>query len=184
MGTGPNDREWFQDVYRRHFTSVRAYCLRRLPVADANDAVADVFLIAWDKRDPTRLPDTARPWLYGIARNVVRHAYRGNTRRSRLSAKLNGIAPSVQPDPGQIVVRRSEEEAMIHSLARLADADQEILRLRAWEELTGPQIAEVLGISVAAAEKRITRAVDRLRKQLTPATSAQSARFEEGGPIT
>jgi RNA polymerase sigma-70 factor (ECF subfamily) len=153
--------------------------MRRLPNADASDAVAEVFVIAWDKRDATRPPDILQPWLYGIARNVIRHAYRGNARRQRLSAKLGGIAPSAQLDPAQVVVQRSEDEAMIHSLSRLASSDQEILRLRAWEELTGPQIAEVLGISVAAAEKRISRAVDRLRRQLPPAADTRPAHHEE-----
>ena len=174
MGTSPTDREWFNDVYRRHFAAVRAYCLRRLPVADANDAVAEVFLVAWDKRDRQRTPEDLRPWLYGIARNVTRHTYRGNARRRRLNVRLGGIAPGVQPDPAQVVVQHSEDEEMIRAMAGLAERDQEILRLRAWEELTGPQIAEVLGISTAAAEKRVTRAVDRLRRHIA-ATSGATA---------
>lgn len=61
---------------------------------------------------------------------------------------------------------KAEADAVDAALAELRPDDREVIQLRAWEELTGPQIAEVLGISTAAAHKRLARALDRLATQL------------------
>ena len=81
MGTSPTTNAKFRRIYDEHFEAVTRYCLRRLPVADVNDATAEVFLVAWSKID--RVPDGGEslPWLYGVARNVVRNSVR-SARRS------------------------------------------------------------------------------------------------------
>jgi len=154
----------FRRMYDEHFAAVRSYCLRRLPVADANDAVSEVFLVAWQKR--SSLSGDPLPWLYGVAGNVVRNLRRSSRRSRRLAARAQ--AEPVYPEPGAdvVVVRNAADEALLDALRRLSERDQEILRLRAWEGLTGPQIADILGCSVAAAEKRSIRAVRRLESQL------------------
>jgi len=151
-------------MFEDHFEALRAYCVRRLPVADANDAVSEVFVIALRKGDAMPEVDRVRPWLYGIARNVIRHSYRSSARRLRLQSKLDRVDPDVEPGPEAVIVRRSEDEELIAALDTLGDDDREILMLRVWEELTGPEIADTLGISVSAAEKRTSRAFGRLRK--------------------
>jgi RNA polymerase sigma-70 factor (ECF subfamily) len=61
------------------------------------------------------------------------------------------------------VVRRSESRRVLNALDGLRPADREVLRLRAWEGLSATQIAAVLGLSPHAAEKRLTRAMKRLK---------------------
>ena len=82
----PMRDERFRRLYDEHFESIRAYCLRRLPVADANDAAAEVFIIVWRKGDDVPM-EGQRPWLFAIARNVVLHAKRSLARRARLRDK-------------------------------------------------------------------------------------------------
>src|SRR5690606_20228206 len=65
------------------------YFLRRLDREDAADALADVMATAWARVDG--MPDDceqARMWLFGIARNVLLHAHRGNVRRSQLADRI------------------------------------------------------------------------------------------------
>ena len=173
----------FRAVFDEHFEAIRAYCLRRLPVADANDAVAEVFVIALNKSDSLPNADRVRPWLYGIARNVIRHTYRSSARRSRLQSKLGGLDPGVEPSPEVVVVRRAEDEELLAAIDSLRQADREVLMLRVWEEMTAPDIAQVLGISVSAAEKRITRAFDRLRRAVdrTSLTVTEPHSHDKGG---
>jgi RNA polymerase sigma-70 factor (ECF subfamily) len=158
----------FRAVYDVTFEAVRRFCMRRLPVSDVNDAVSEVYLIAWRRVD--RLPEgtDALPWLYGVARNVVRHVERANRRRFRLNAKAMREPVGSAPDPEVVLVRRAEEEQLATAIARLSVNDQEVIRLRSWEDLTAPAMAEVLGCSVSAAEKRITRAFQRLEKLFEP----------------
>ena len=62
-------RERFAQAFEEHFRAVSAYALRRTTPAEAEDAVAETFLVAWRRLD--ELPDDAKPWLLGVARRVL-----------------------------------------------------------------------------------------------------------------
>lgn len=162
MEESPSTNVRFNRIYGEHFNAVQSYCLRRLSVADANDAVSEVFFVAWRKIESVPMGDEALPWLYGVARNAVRNSGRSVRRHSRLVAKLGSVRDVSVAEPESQVLRRIESRRMLNALDRLRPADREVLRLRAWEELSASQIAEVLGISLHAAEKRLTRAMKRL----------------------
>lgn len=163
MGTSPTTDVKFRRIYDEHFEAVTRYCLRRLPVADVNDATAEVFLVAWKKIESVPGGEEALPWLYGVARNVVRNASRSTRRSGRLTGRLGGLARHQTPDPAAVVVRRQEDDQMLTALSELSPDDQEVLRLRAYEGMTAPQIAVALAISPEAAKKRLSRALKRLR---------------------
>ena len=74
---------------------MREYCSRRLGVQEANDAAAEVFLVAWRKIDQVPIGADARMWLYGVARNVVRNASRSARRRERLAAVFDVSAEAI-----------------------------------------------------------------------------------------
>ena len=164
MGASPTTDTRFRRIFDDHFDAITRYCLRRLPVADANEAAAEVFLVAWKKIG--RVPEGAEalPWLYGVASNVVRNIQRSTRRSGRLAGRLGGLAPQASPGPEPQVVRRQEDAELVAALGSLKAEDQEVLRLRAYEGLTNPEIAVVLGVSPEAAKKRVTRALGRLRK--------------------
>jgi len=165
-------------IYAQHFDAVAAYCVRRLPMPSANDAIAETFLTAWRRLDQVPPGEGTLPYLYRIAGNKVAHQRRGFARQSKLRARLATIAPDPRPGPEMQVLDHAAHREVIDALDTLSDADREIIQLRAWEELTVPQIADVLGISAAAAGKRIERALGRLKRTLT---SGRSAAAEWGG---
>lgn len=166
MGTDPIAGAAFRKVFDATFDDVRRFCLRRVPLADVNDAVSEVYLVAWRKADEMPVGSETLPWLYGVARNVVRHVERGNRRRFRLDAMAMREPAAAAEGPEIQVIRRSEDAELAAAIRRLSESDQEVIRLRAWEELSAPAIAQVLGCSVAAAEKRVTRAFKRLERTL------------------
>lgn len=86
-------------MYNLYFDPVARYCLRRLPEHSAQDAVSDVFLTAWRRFDSIPQGDQSLPWLYGIARNVVRNADRSGRRSMRLSAKVKAQAHYLESSP-------------------------------------------------------------------------------------
>ena len=157
----------FRRLFDEHFAEVRSYCLRRLSVADANDAVSEVFFVAWRKRD--EVPADAKPWLFAIARNVARNKARSTVRATRLWSRVRAEPVYPAPGPELQVVRNAEDEALLRAVHSLPDKYAEVLRLWAWEWLTAPEIAEVVGCSVSAAEKRLSRALKRIRASLAPA---------------
>ena len=166
MGTDPATNFRFREVYDSTFDDVRRFCLRRLPTADVNDAVSEVYLVAWRRLEQVPAGVEALPWLYGVARNVVRRTQRSGRRRIRLAAKAATQPETNASDPQEGYARVSMSTTVVGALEQLSGSDQEIVRLRAWEELTAPAIATTLGCSLAAAEKRIARAFSRLESHL------------------
>lgn len=171
-------------AFEEHFEAISRYCHRRLAPADANDATAQVFAVAWRRVDDMPDEPDTLPWLYGVARNHVRSIRRSTQRLSNLRAKLNGQARHPEPGPESVIVRNVEQEQLLGALGKLRPDDQEVLRLRAYEQLSMAEIAEVLGCSLEAAKKRSARALQRLRRAagVPEATSAaHSAPAPEGG---
>ncbi len=158
----------FRNLYLDHERDVRSYCRRRLPNADVHDAVADVFVVAWRKIDSLPVPAEVRPWLFGVARNVVRNLEREARRRQRLWGKAAATADRSghEAGPEVAVMRLGDAETVLAALATLKPADREILQLSKWEELTPAGIAFVLRISPEAAGMRVKRASARMASAL------------------
>lgn len=176
----------FDALFAEHHPAVQRYCLRRAGVDEANDAAAEVFLVAWRRIEEVPV-GRELPWLYGIARNVVRNAHRSRTRRRRLLGRLGGLGRNASPGPETQLVRHHEDEALHVALAALRPTDQEILRLKTWEELSNREIAAAVGASVRAVDMRISRARKRLAEAYEKTQGPQQPvvnrpRFaEEGG---
>ena len=167
----------FQRLYETHYAEVLAYCLRRTGRSDAHDATSEVFLIAWQKIEDLPDGDKVRTWLFGVAYRVLGHQWRSRSRYGLLKQKVAGTTHRAEPGPATVAVRRAEDRRVLEAVSRLRPADQEILRLAGWEELPHSDIAEILGISVAAVDQRFHRAKRRLAREYDRARAAH----ERGG---
>ena len=156
----PEDHARFSELFERYHRHVLTYCMRRTRTeADAEDATAEAFVVAWRRRDIAPRSDAALPWLYAIARRTLANQRRANGRRDRLSRGLVASA-----DAG--TVAGEAPGPAIAALERLSPADQEVLRLVAWEGLGHGEIAEVLGVSANAVGIRVHRARIRFEAEL------------------
>ena len=159
-GRGP---DWFRELYVAHHANVLAFAQRRVPDV-ADDVVSEVFGVAWRQRD--QVPHSALPWLYATARHVVLHQQRSHARRQRLIDRL-GREPQQTPSSTDQADTVTTAQAQVRRmLARLPQADAEVLRLWAWEELDGADLAAALGCSPAAARVRLHRAKRRAAQLL------------------
>lgn len=159
--TSPSQLVRFETLFTDHQRSVLAYAMRRAPsAADAEDVAAETFATAWRKLDSIP-PDAVLPWLYAVARRVLANQRRGNGRRERLAARLR---PYDVPTP--LHAGEDMDRPAFEALGSLSAADQEILRLVAWEELGNREIAQVLGISPNAVAIRLHRARGRFADAL------------------
>lgn len=147
----------FERAYRSHAADVLAYCLRRTDAATAEDIAAETFTVAWRRR--AILPSESLPWLLAVARRVLANHYRATKRGAELITQLgaNAVAATQQLD---------ESPPVLAALARLTEAEQEVLLLPAWEGLATAQAAEVVGCSAVAFRLRAMRARRRLRQAL------------------
>lgn len=174
----------FGEIFEAHFADVRSYCRRRVPTADADDAVAETFTIAWRRLDDVPAGDEARLWLFGTARRVLANRHRSVARAQRLHLRLvTNDAPGHSSAPEDFVVDDDVVDVR-RALETLSDGDQEVLRLLAWEELSHAEAASVLGCSVNAVGIRAHRARERLSAALRPTVGDDSSREAKGSAST
>jgi RNA polymerase sigma-70 factor (ECF subfamily) len=165
MGEPEDRRARFERLYDRASLQVLGYALRRAgSPEDAADVVAETFLIAWRRLDEVPDGDEGRLWLYGVARRVLANQRRGRQRRERLEARLRDEVAVVSAPA--LAGRPAPDSAVMAALARLDEADRELLTLVAWENLDRDQLATMLGCSRATVRVRLHRARHRFARLL------------------
>lgn len=175
----------FATIFDRHFDAVHAYLQRRVGPDLADELSAQTFLVAFDKRggyDPAQ-PD-ARPWLFGIATNLVRRHHRDEVRQFRAYAR-SAEDPVLDAFDG-VEARLDASEMrreLVDALAQVPVEELDALLLYAWAELSYPEIACALDIPTGTVRSRLSRARGRIRAALgADQTSALGQPVpEEGG---
>ena len=145
----------FDQLYDRHVLEVYRYIARRHIGNDAQDLTGDIFLIAFQKLNS--IPAGSElPWLYRTAWNVLANAHRKND-----PIPANFDLTEIEPDCADVVITNDQ---LNRSWQKLPQKDREVLRLVAWEGLSGKELASVLGISEGGAGAALSRARANLRK--------------------
>jgi RNA polymerase sigma-70 factor (ECF subfamily) len=162
MTTSPSPLVRFNELFSEHQRHVFAYAMRRTQtLADAEDVTAETFIVVWRKIDAVPADDPLL-WLYAVARRILANHRRGHGRRERLAALLR-----VEDVATPLHAGEDHDGPAFVALASLSPADQELLRLVAWEELGNQQIATVLGITPNAVAIRLHRARARFADALS-----------------
>lgn len=152
--------ELFALVYDRYAADIHRYVTRRLGDGMADDITAETFLVAFRTRarfDSTR--HSARPWLYGIAGNLVGKQRRSEVRALRAMART-GTDPVAQSWSDRVdtrVTAQAVHASLAGALAALSAGDRHTLLLFAWADLSYQEIADALGIPVGTVRSRLNR---------------------------
>jgi len=152
-------RRRFEQIYAEHGDAVRAYVRRRAPEAVVDDVVSETFVVCLRKID--QVPSESLPWLYAVARKTL-----ANERRARARDTPKEVTLSIDPEP-------VGDGVLAAAFNRLSETDREVLRLIAWEGLSLPDAATVLGCSGVACRVRYHRAKSRLSSRLEAAASVR-----------
>jgi RNA polymerase sigma factor (sigma-70 family) len=150
------EHDAFVGLCRQHGPAIHAYLARRTGRQGADDVFGEVWLQAYAARATYdgRL-GTPLPWLYGIARNVLRTHWRGQQR-------AEAVLQQIDPDPWSEADDRLDAAARLdelrHALGQLTEAEREVLLLVAWERLTPAEVARALDIPQGTARSRLHRA--------------------------
>jgi RNA polymerase sigma factor (sigma-70 family) len=161
----------FTAVFDRHYRTIYAYVARRLGPDLAEDVASETFLTAFDRRhtfDPVR--GDARPWLFGIASNLVARHVRAETRRYKALARAGAQDETEHHADVDAVVGRLDAEAvkgrLAEALRRLPEPVRAVLLLVAWAGLNQQEAAVALGIPPGTARSRLHRARHEMRQAL------------------
>jgi RNA polymerase sigma-70 factor (ECF subfamily) len=133
---------------------------------DAEDLTQQAFeraLRAWNRFDPRRAPLST--WLLTIARNLLIDHYRaGGSGTSEVA--LDALDPSELPAANGVRPAIGLEPELARALAGLPQRDREVVALRYGGELTGPEIVELTGLTLANVQQILSRSLRRLRAAL------------------
>jgi RNA polymerase sigma-70 factor (ECF subfamily) len=157
----------FEDMYERHAGSVHRFCLSQVhDPAVAEDLTHETYVKALIVYERIR-PDLTSPrgWLITIARNLCAEHHRRLGRVRRLLPRLVQ-GPSPAADVVAIAQDRLEVGRVTSALATLREADRQLIGLRVAADLSYREVADVLGMSEAAAKVATHRALTRLRARL------------------
>ncbi len=170
----------FAVLFDRHAPHIYRYLARRVGRQVADDLLAETFLAAFARRDRYDLAFAdARPWLYGIATNLVGQHRRDEARQHGVM-QAAAAEPAVPGHADQVaadVTAQAMRTLLVTALAALPAGDRDVLLLIAWEQLTYQEVSQALAIPVGTVRSRLHRARARVRQILAGTDAA--AMYEE-----
>ena len=153
------DQGAFGALYDRYARVIHGVLLARVPSADVDDLVQDVFLSAWRRLAGLREAAAFGGWLTMIARNRAIDFHR----RTVDAVELPDDLPA-----HDATAERTEALRLLEVVRSLPDAYRETLILRLVEGLTGPEIAQRTGLTAASVRVNLHRGMKLLRQKLEP----------------
>lgn len=188
MRTDPARARRFEAVAAAVHEPLQRYLRRRASAEDAGDVLAESLLTVWRRLDDVPVDDPL-PWCYGVARRSLANHRRADGRRRRLTERvITHRLPGdelAHGDPQQRIERI--DPALDAAIRTLTLAEQEIIRLWAWEQLEPREIAIVLDQTPNAVSVALSRARRKLAQQLTSSTLRQdragAGQVRDGDPV-
>lgn len=174
----------FGVVFDRHFEAIHRYLERRAGRDIADDLAGQVFCLAFEQRHRFQpLHDTARPWLYGLATNLLLKHWRHSARERQAFARLAIATTPAENDAAAADDRidaAQQGNLLRAALNRMPPADLDVVLLIAWEDLSYDEVATALGIPEGTVRSRLHRARRVIRRHL----EAADGRLPDAGLAT
>jgi RNA polymerase sigma factor (sigma-70 family) len=167
--------ECFALLFDRHGPAIHSYVARRLGQDAADDLTAEVFLIAFQRRRAYNgACGNARPWLYGIATNLVGRRRRDEVRLFRAIARSGEISPaeSLAEQVTNRVAAQAIRGRLASALGRLSRGQRDVLLLTA-SGLSCQEIAAAIGVPLGTVASRLARARQKVRAELEDLNSSE-----------
>lgn len=162
------DADAFGQLVATHRTSALRVAAVVLGTSQgADDVVQDATVRAWRAAASVDPSQGFRAWYLRIVANTARNDRRSRGRRAALQVRVAGVVAAGSTDPSDEVVSDEERRRVVAALNRLDRDDRLVLALRHFEELSGHEIATVLGCAPGTVKSRTSRAIARLRRELT-----------------
>lgn len=182
---GAGDMRAFETLYERHKGPLYRYLLRMTGTAVAEEFFQDVWMKVIRARGEYEVRAKFTTWLYRLAHNRVIDHYR----RTRVAPPMlfdDGEDPLTEsvPDvayrePENELARRRLGERLVTALNELPETQREVFLLREEGDLSLPEIAETIGITLEAAKSRLRYAILKLRDRLAESDDATYERRKQ-----
>lgn len=171
MSPDPARVRRFEAVAGDVYEPLQRYLRRRASATDAADVLSESFLTVWRRLDDVPADDPL-PWCYGIARRCLANHRRSDERRGRLTDRIVAHRlPEHDGDPQDRIERT--DPALDAAIRQLTLAEQEVVRLWAWEQLEPREIAVVLNQTPNAVSVALSRSRRKLAASLAEMDEAR-----------
>ena len=157
----------FEELYHRFARRLKGFFFLQLGGDEelAADATHDVFLRAYEARNRYQEGKSVSTWLFTIAYNICRNHYRSNAYETQLSATLD--AEPISEEQIEIQLDAAAlDDALAQVLSELPSPLHQLFSLHYQEELTIPQVAEIVGIPEGTVKSRLHKTMNIIRKKL------------------
>jgi RNA polymerase sigma-70 factor (ECF subfamily) len=163
----------FELIFHRHFAAVHSYLHRRAGRGLADELAAETFALAFERRASFRPGDSALPWLFGIATNLLHRCWRAERRQLRAYGR-SGVDRSVDyEDEAAARVDGSTLHARLAAaLAAMRPRQRDALLLYALADLSYEEIASALDVPVGTVRTWLHRARQVAQRELAAASEA------------
>lgn len=153
------------ELFRRYFDAMYRFFRNKVSTG-VDDLIQRTFLACVEKRDTYRGDASFRTFLFAIARLELFAAYRRKNRLARETDVGLSSVHDLAPSPSRIAADRQEQRLIVEGLRRIPLDTQIALELYYWEDLTAPDIADVLDVPVGTVRSRIRRGKELLGEQV------------------
>lgn len=156
---------WFRSIYDQYYESIRSFAYYKTSDVDlADDIVQEVFIKLWTNRDIVK-DETVKALLYTIATNTINNHFKHQKVVYNFQKQ---DSPNNSPDEADSQLRQDElNRKLQEALASVPEKAREVFLMNRIEGLTYTDIAERLGLSVKAIEKRMSEALSVLRSHIS-----------------
>jgi RNA polymerase sigma-70 factor (ECF subfamily) len=166
-GIAEGDLRALHELYARYGGLILAFLNARVDNHQlAEEILQDVMLAVWDHAAEFEARSKVKTWLLVIARNRAINTHR---KKSVPIIHLSDAWQTASEDTGptEAIERQERQETVRAALQQLPEAQREVLVLVFYHGLTGPEVAEILGISEGTVKSRLHRAKEMLKRVLS-----------------
>ncbi|HCT30252.1 MAG TPA: RNA polymerase subunit sigma-70 [Bacteroidales bacterium] len=156
---------WFRSIFDQYYENIRSFAYYKTGDVDlADDIVQEVFLKLWTNRSEVK-DDTVKSLLYTIASNIIKNHFK---HQNVVFNFQKNDQPNETSDETDSNLRQEELNRMLQeTLAEIPEKSREVFLMNRIEGLTYADIADRLGLSVKAIEKRMSEALSIIRSRIS-----------------
>ena len=171
------DVESGNSLFNRHFGSIRRFFRNKVSAAEVEDLIQRTFLACVESRDRFRGDASFRTYLFVVARNELYRHLRRRARDDEREAVDFGVSSihAMGISPTGLVAKKEEHQLVLEALRRIPVEYQLVIELYYWEQIPGPELAEILGVAPTTVRTRLFRAREALREQMEKLGAAGEA---------
>ncbi len=157
------DRRAGDELFTRHFAAMYRFFAGKIR-GDVEDLVQSTFVACLEGRAEFRGEASVRTYLFAVARRMLYRHFRTKSRRGEVDFSVTSLQ-DLGPSPSTGLRARQDRRLLLEALRAIPLELQIALELHYWEELSGPEMAEVLDVPEGTVRSRLRRAREALEEQ-------------------